>query len=108
MWPSASQWVAHCTGMLIASSESRMVVGIPGARKQAGLRSIAIERNPEREHLAGADQRRRLDDVFGLDVVEGADLVVGAPAAPVPELLRGLRDRLLADGDVHGRFLRCG
>src|SRR5580704_2886302 len=39
-------------------------------------------------------------------MVERADLVVVAPAAPIPEFLRGLGDRLLADGDVHGRFLK--
>jgi len=80
---------------------------IPAAAEQARLRSIAIERNAEREHLAGADKRGGLDDVLRLDVVEGSDLVVRAPATPVLELLRGLRDRLLVDGDIHGRSLRC-
>jgi len=60
-----------------------------------------IQRNPERKDLATANQSRRTDDVFKLDVVEGADLVVLAPAAPVLELLSRLGDRFFADGNIH-------
>src|SRR6185312_9559598 len=38
------------------------------------------------------------------DVVQGADLVVLAPTAPIPELPAGLVDRVLVDLDVHRAF----
>src|SRR5262249_59210550 len=55
----------------------------------------------ERKHLAGADQTGGLDDILRPDLVERADLVVLAPAAPILELLRSLGNRLLAHLDVH-------
>src|SRR5206468_832271 len=57
-----------------------------------------------REHLAGADETRSVDDVLGTYVIERADLIVLAPAPPVLELLRRLGDRLAADLDVHFYF----
>jgi hypothetical protein len=56
---------------------------IPAAAEQAGLRALPVERNAEREHLAGADQARRPHDVLRHDVIERADLIVFAPAPPV-------------------------
>ena len=86
----------------VGAGGEHLVDRVEAAAEQAVLRAVAVERDAEREHLAGADQARRLDDVLGRDVVERADLVVLAPAAPVGQLLRGLGDRLFADLDVHG------
>src|SRR5262249_21718698 len=72
------------------------------ASAQARLRPLIVERNAQREHLAGLDQGRGLDDVLGPYVVERADLVVLAPTAPVLELVRRFGDRLLSDRYVHG------
>ena len=88
----------------VGAGRQHLVDRVEAAAEQAGLRPGLVERNAEREHLAGADQARRLDDVLGAHVVERADLVVLAPAAPVRQLLGGLGDRLLADLDVHGAF----
>ena len=85
----------------VGAGRQHLVDRIEAAAEQAGLRAVAVERNAEREHLAGLDQLRGVDDVLGRDVVERADVVVLAPAAPVRELLRGFFDRLLADLDVH-------
>ena len=59
----------------------------------------------EREHLAGADQAGGLNDVLGAHVIERADLIVLAPAAPLLQLLRRFGDRLSAHLDVHQLFL---
>ena len=67
----------------VGAGREHLVDRVEAAAEQAGLRAVAVERNAEREHLAGADQARGLDDVLGRDVVERADLVVLAPAAPV-------------------------
>ena len=85
----------------VGAGGQHLVDRIEAAAEQAGLRPGAVERNAEREHLAAADQACRLDDVFRRDVVEGADVVVFAPAPPVAELLGSLVDRLFADLDVH-------
>ena len=78
---------------------------IEASAEQAGLGAGAIERNAKRKHLAGSDQARRLHDVLGCNMVEGADLIFLAPASPVFEFLRGFGDRLFADLDVHEAFL---
>ena len=78
---------------------------IPAAAEQAGLRALPVERNAEREHLAGADQARRPHDVLRHDVIERADLIVFAPAPPVFEFLGSVCDRLPADRDVHSGSL---
>ena len=85
----------------VGAGREHLVDRIEAAAEQAGLRAVAVERDAEREHLAGADQARGLDDVLGRDVIERADLVVLAPAAPVLELLGGFLDRLSAHLDVH-------
>ena len=87
----------------VGAGGEHLVDRVEAAAEQAGLRAGAVERNAEREHLAGADQVRGLDDVFRRDVIERADLIVLAPAAPVRKFLRGLGDRFLADFDVHAR-----
>ena len=74
----------------VGAGREHLVDRIEAAAEQAGLRAVAVERDAEREHLAGADQACGVDDVLGHDMVERADLVVLAPAAPVLELLRGL------------------
>ena len=66
-----------------------------------GLSVLGIERDAEREHLAGADQARGFDDVLGRYMIERADLVILAPAPPVLELFGRFGDRLLADFDIH-------
>ena len=83
-------------------------MGLKRPAEQAGLRAVAVERDAEREHFARADQACGLDDVFRRDVVERADLIVFAPAAPVAELLACFRDRLLSDLDVHRIFPHPG
>jgi len=85
----------------IGAGREHLMDRIESAAEQAGLRAVAVERDAEREHLAGADQARRLDDVLGGDVVERSDLVLLTPAAPVPELFGGFPDRLFPDLDVH-------
>src|SRR5215813_9166217 len=88
----------------IGAGRQHLVDRIEAPSEQAGLRAVAVERDAERKHLAGADQTSGLDDILGPDVVERADLVVLAPAAPILELLRSLGDRLLAHFDVHLPF----
>ena len=88
-------------GDRVGAGRQHGVDRIPAAAEQAGLRAAAVERNAEREHLAGAYQAGGAHDVFGRDVIERADLVVFAPAAPIFEFLGGLGDRLTADGNIH-------
>ena len=65
-----------------------LALGVVATRDRAHLRPVLVHREAEREPLAGLDLlRRRLHDVVG-DQVEGADLVVVAPAAPVADLGR--------------------
>src|SRR5262249_20813184 len=85
----------------IGAGRQHLVDWIEAPSEQAGLRAVAVERDAERKHSAGADQTRGLDDVLGRDVVERADVGVLAPAAPILELLRSLGDRLFAHFDVH-------
>src|SRR5215472_10329674 len=89
----------------IGAGRQHLVDWIEAPSEQAGLRAVAVERDAERKHSAGADQTRGLDDILGRDVVERADVVVLAPAAPILELLRSLGDRLLAHFDVHRLLL---
>src|SRR5215475_3177955 len=88
----------------IGAGRQHLVDWIEAPSEQAGLRAVAVERDAERKHSAGADQTRSLDDILGRDVVERADVVVLAAAAPILELLRSLGDRLLAHFDVHLPF----
>ena len=86
----------------VGAGGQHLVDRVEAAAEQAVLRPGAVERDAEREHLAGADQACGLGNVLRRDVVERADLVVLAPAAPVRQLLGGLGDRLFANLDVHG------
>src|SRR5499427_857377 len=85
----------------VGAGRQHLMDRIEASSKQARLRAVAVERDAEREHLAGADQTSRLDDILRPDLVERADLVVLAPAPPILELLRSLGNRLLAHLDVH-------
>ena len=85
----------------IGAGCEHLVDGVEASSKQPGLRTVAVERDAQREHLAGADQARGLDDVLRGDVIEGADLIILAPAAPVGKLLRRLGNRLPAHLDVN-------
>src|SRR6516162_1494006 len=89
------------TGDGVGAGRQHLVDRIEAPSEQAGLRTVAVERDAERKHLAGADQTSGLDDILGRDVVERADVVVLAPAPPILELLRSLGNRLLAHFDVH-------
>src|SRR5262249_59045553 len=86
----------------IGAGREHLVDGVETSAEQPGLRAGAVERNAERKNPAGADQARRLDDILRGHMIEGADLIALAPAAPVAELLRRLRNRLPAHLDVHG------
>jgi hypothetical protein len=95
-------------GILVVATGNRVGTGgqhgvdrIPAPAEQAGLRAVAIERNAEREHLAGADQARGPHNVLSRNVIERADLIVVAPPAPIAELLGRFGDGLPADGNVH-------
>ena len=88
-------------GDRVGAGRQHGVDRIPAAAEQAGLRAVAVERDAERKDLAGADQARRADDIFRRNVVERADLIVFAPAAPILELLGRFGDGLFADGDIH-------
>ena len=88
-------------GDRIGAGRQHGVDRIPAPAEQAGLRAVAVERNSEREDLAGADQSGRPHDILRRDVVERADLIVLAPAAPILELLGCFRDGLFADVDIH-------
>ncbi len=92
-------------GDCIGAGGQHLVDGIEAAAEQTVLRPVAVERDAERENLAGADQACGLDDILGPHVVERADLVIFPPAAPVVELLARFGDRLSADLDVHCRLL---
>ena len=85
----------------VGAGREHLVDRIEAAAEQSGLRAVAVERNAKREHLAGANEARRVDDILGRDVVQRADLVFLAPPSPVRELLRSLLDRLLPHLDVH-------
>src|SRR5580692_12900621 len=85
----------------VGASRQHLVDWIEAAAEQTVLRTVGVERNAERKHLAGTDEARCLDDVLRRHLVERSDVVVLAPAAPVLELFRRLGDRLLADLDVH-------
>src|SRR5262249_10000135 len=85
----------------VGAGRQHLMDRIEASSEQARLRAVAVERDAEREHLAGADQTSRLDDILRPDLVERADLVVLAPAPPILELLRSLGNRLLAHLDVH-------
>jgi len=80
-------------GDRVGAGRQHLVDRVEAART-GRLRALAIERDSEREHLAGLDELRRVRDVLRRDVIERADVVVLAPAAPVGELLGGLLDRL--------------
>src|SRR6266581_2994644 len=54
------------------------------------LRAVVVEVESQRDHFALFHQPRRSDDVLGLRVVEGPDLVLGAPLAPVLVFLRSV------------------
>ena len=89
----------------VGAGREHLMDRIEAAAEQAGLRAVAVERDAERKHFAGADQTGCLHDVLGRDLIERADLIVLAPTAPVAELLRGLRDRLPPHLDVHRLLL---
>src|SRR5262249_45956717 len=89
----------------IGAGREHLVDRIEAPAEEAGLRTVAIERDAGREYLSGANEARCLDDVLGLHVVERADLIVLAPAAPVLELVGRLADRLLTNLDIHRMFL---
>src|SRR5215471_9201012 len=90
----------------VRAGRQHLVDRIEASAEQAGLRAVAVERDAEREYLAGADQPGGLDDILRRDVVERADLIVLAPAAPVLQLLRGFGNRLSAHLDIHRLLLR--
>ena len=56
----------------------------------AGLRPVRVQRHAQGDDLTLAHQMRRLHDLARGDVVEGAELVVGAPLAPVAISQAGL------------------
>ena len=85
----------------VGAGGEHLVDRIVAAAEQPGLRPVAVERDAEREHLAGANEPRRAHDVLGLDMIERPDLIILAPAAPVLELFARLGDRLPADLDLH-------
>src|SRR5439155_19420908 len=62
------------------------------------LRALALQRDPRREHVAGGGEPAGGGDGLRRDEVERADLVVGAPATPVPHLHHDLAESLLAHG----------
>src|SRR5215831_12993714 len=89
------------TGDGVGAGRQHLVDRVEASSEQARLRAVAVERDAERKYLAGADQTSGLDDILRPDVVEGAGLVVLAPAPPILQLLRRLGNRLLAHFDVH-------
>jgi hypothetical protein len=100
------QHLVVAPGDRIGAGRQHGVDRIPAAAEQAGLRAATIERDAEREDLAGADQSRRADDFLRRDMVERADLIVLAPAAPILELLGRFGDSLFAHVDIHPTVLR--
>ena len=90
----------------VGAGGQHLVNRVEAAAEQAVLRTLGIERHAQREHLAGSDQLGGVDDVLRRDVIERADMVFLAPAAPVGQLLGGFSDGFPPDLDVHGlRFL---
>ncbi len=68
----------------VGAGREHLVDRIEAPAEQSGLRAFAVERNAEREHLAARESALPgVDDVFRRHMVERADLVVLAPAAPV-------------------------
>src|SRR2546427_448247 len=66
------------------------------ALARAALRALALQRNAEREDFARRREPAALGDRLRRDVVEGAQLVVRPPLAPVPHLQRQRPKRVLA------------
>src|SRR5207244_11252321 len=64
----------------------------------AALRPLALERNAEREDLAGRRQPTGRRDRVGCDEVQRAALVVRPPPTPVAPLHRELAESLFAHG----------
>src|SRR5207248_9141530 len=85
----------------IGAGREHLVNGIEAASEETGLRTVAIKRDTERENLARADQACGFDDILRVEVIEGANLIILAPAAPIAELACRLRNRFPAHLDVH-------
>ncbi|MFZ0777218.1 MAG: hypothetical protein WAM74_12080, partial [Xanthobacteraceae bacterium] len=86
----------------IGAGRQHLVDRVEAAAKQPVLRTVAIERDAERENLAGTNEACRFDDIFRPDLVERADVIVLAPTPPVLELLCRFGDGLFADLDIPG------
>ncbi len=71
-----------------------------GAATPALLRSVRVERLRERHHATLGHERRSRDPLGGVDVVQGAEHVVLAPAAPVAEGFGSRGDLALGVGPV--------
>src|SRR5262252_2184632 len=92
------------TGDGVGPGRQHLMDRIEAPAEQAGLGSRAIERNAQRKHHARSDQARSFHDIFGGNMVEGADLVFLAPSPPVLQFFRGFGDRFFADLDVHAEL----
>ena len=99
-------------GVGVGAGAQHDVQRIDAAQGRVGrlgaLRTFLVVVERQRDHLALLHQPGRGDDVFGLSVVQRADLVVRTPLAPVLVLLGGVAQVLaveLAGG--HQAFFPC-
>src|SRR5205814_6681241 len=73
------------------------------------LRAVLVEVEGERDHLALAHQLCRSDDILRLREIQGSDLVIGTPLAPILVFLGGIVQILSGQLSAeHGIFFRLG
>jgi hypothetical protein len=85
----------------IGARRQHLVQRVPASAEKATLRPVLIQIETEPEDLALPHQFGGVDDVLGRDVVQDAKLVVGAPLAPVLEIL-GLLQHIGLRQACHG------
>jgi hypothetical protein len=85
----------------ISARRQHLVQRVPASAEKAALRPVLVEIETEPKDLALPNQLGGVDDVLGRDVVQDAQLVVGAPLAPVLEIL-GLLQHIGLRQACHG------
>ncbi len=68
---------------VVGSGGDHLVNGVDSAER-ARLWALGIEWQLERKNFSLAHQSGRLGDLVSGDVIESAEFVIGAPAAPIP------------------------
>src|SRR5262249_32622036 len=85
----------------IGARRQHLVQRVPTSAEKATLRPVLVEIETEPKDLPLPHEFGGVDDVLGRDVVQDAQLVVGAPLAPVLEIL-GLLQHVGLRQSCHG------